>query len=95
MKILKIYEKKMSVRVNIRMSKITCTQIKVEIHIYVTYANCQTLIGPGHFPQYKIFYGLLDMDICVNFSEVKTLTYYPYLNLQIGYPNSVSHHVLS
>ena len=27
-------------------------------------------IGPGHFPQYQIFSGLLDLHIFVNFSEV-------------------------
>ena len=33
----------MSVRANVRMSKIMCTPIKVGIRTYAMYANCRTL----------------------------------------------------
>ena len=33
----------MSVRDNVRMSKIMCTAIKVGAHTHATYANCRTL----------------------------------------------------
>ena len=45
-KILKTFQnhrEKMSVRVNVRMSKITLTPIQVSIRLYVTYVNCRTL----------------------------------------------------
>ena len=33
----------MGVHLNVHMSKIMCTLIKVGIHTYAIYANCQTL----------------------------------------------------
>ena len=33
----------MSVRVNVRTSKIMCTPVKVGVRTYATYANCRTL----------------------------------------------------
>ena len=39
----KVHKEKMSVRVNVRMSKIMRTLIKVELRTYSTYANCRTL----------------------------------------------------
>ena len=35
----------MSARVNVRMSKIMCTPVKVFTRMYVTYANCRTLLA--------------------------------------------------
>ena len=43
LKTLKNHRGKMSVRVNVRMSKIMRTPIKVSVHTYATYANCRTL----------------------------------------------------
>ena len=44
LKTLKNYwEKKMSIRLNIRMSKTMHTLIKVGISTYATYANCRTM----------------------------------------------------
>ena len=33
----------MSVRLNVRISKIMCTPTKVGVHTYAMYANCRTL----------------------------------------------------
>ena len=43
LKTLKNHRGKMSVRVNVRMSKIMRTPIKVSVRTYATYANCRTL----------------------------------------------------
>ena len=43
MKTLKKHRKKMSTHVNITMSKIMHTLIKVGVHTYATYTNCWTL----------------------------------------------------
>ena len=42
----------MSVRVNVRMSKIMHTPMKVVVRTYVTYANCQSLTGRMLLPDY-------------------------------------------
>ena len=47
LKTLKNHWKKISVHVNIHMSKIICSPIKVGVHTYATYANCQTLLDQG------------------------------------------------
>ena len=44
MKTLKYHREKMRVCVNVHMSKIMHAPIKVGIHMYVTYANCQGLL---------------------------------------------------
>ena len=72
------------------------------VYVSGTYSEKFAQIGRGRFPEYKIFCGLLDLHIFVNFSEVKIVSDiiflfldHPYLNLQIDYPDSVSRHVLS
>ena len=44
------------------------------VYVSGTYSEKFTQIGPGRFLQYKIFYGLLDMHIFGNFSEVKIVS---------------------
>ena len=44
MKTSKNHRERMIVRVNVHIFKIMHMPIKVEIHMYVTYANCRTLI---------------------------------------------------
>ena len=41
------------------------------VYVSGTYSEKLAQIGPGPFPQYKIFYGFLDM---INFSEVKIVS---------------------
>ena len=43
MKTLKNNREKMSVRVNVHMSKIMRTPIELGVHTYATYINCRTL----------------------------------------------------
>ena len=43
LKAFKNYREKISVRVNVPMSKIMRTTIKVGVRTYTTYVNCQTL----------------------------------------------------
>ena len=43
LKTLKDHKEKMSIHVSIHMSKILHMPIKVDVHMYATYANCQTL----------------------------------------------------
>ena len=43
LKTLKYHMEKMSIRVNVHMSKIMCMPINVGIHTHGTYANCWTL----------------------------------------------------
>ena len=45
LKTLKNHREKMSVRVNVRMSKIMCMPVKVFTRMYVTYAICRTLLA--------------------------------------------------
>ena len=45
MKTLKNHREKMSVRVNVRKSKIMRTSIKVSVLTYATYVNCRTLMS--------------------------------------------------
>ena len=40
LKTLKYHMEKMSIRVNVHMSKIMCMPINVGIHTHGTYANC-------------------------------------------------------
>ena len=49
----------MAVLVNICMSKIMCTSIKVFVRSYATYANCQTLRGLT-IEELHIFNNLID-----------------------------------
>ena len=44
------------------------------VYVSGTYSEKFTQIGPGRFLQYKIFYGLLDMHIFGNISEVKIVS---------------------
>ena len=43
MRTLKNHREKMSVHVNVCMSKVMCTPVKVGVHMYATYANSRTL----------------------------------------------------
>ena len=45
MKTLKNHREKMSVRVNVRKSKIMRTSVKVSVLTYATYVNCRTLMS--------------------------------------------------
>ena len=44
LKVLKNHREKLSACVNLRMSKIVCTPIKVGVRNYATYAKCRTLL---------------------------------------------------
>ena len=43
----------MSVRVNVRMSNIVLTPIKLDVRTYATYANCRTLLSIAYNIQLK------------------------------------------
>ena len=54
--------------------KIICFVFFGIVYVSETYSEKFAQIGPGRFPQYKVFYGLEDMHILVNFSEVKIVS---------------------
>ena len=55
---LKSHGEKMSVRVNVRMSKIKRIAVIVSIRTYATYANCRTLIACAQ-PHTRLVFMLL------------------------------------